>query len=111
VRQLVPLLLTAPTLVALVWYAVAPGHASVLAFRLAALALIVSGAAGIYLHDRGNMEFQLELDPSLTGLALARKVLHAKSPPTLPPGQMALLGSLGLAATYRQKRDASDEGG
>jgi hypothetical protein len=104
-RQLVPLIVTVPALLALAWYAAAPGRASALALRLAALALIVSGAAGIYLHYRGNMEFQLELDPSLAGLALAGKILHAKSPPALAPGHMALLGLLGLAATYRQNRD------
>ncbi len=101
-RQLIPLAVIVPALVALVWHAVAPSRASIAAFRLAALALIASGAAGIYLHYMGNREFQLELDPSLAGLALMKKVLHATAPPALAPGQMALLGLLGLAATYRQ---------
>ena len=101
-RQLVPLLVTVPALAALVWQAAAPGRASTAAFRLAALALIVSGAAGIYLHYMGNREFQLELDPSLAGLALMEKILHATAPPALAPGNMTLLGLLGLAATYRQ---------
>ncbi len=109
-RQLVPLAVTVPALAALVWHAAAPGRASTAAFRLAAVALIASGVAGIYLHFMGNREFQLELDPSLAGLALAKKILHATAPPALAPGHMALLGLLGLAATYRQSGDPSKQG-
>jgi len=109
-RQLVPLVVTLPALAALIWHAAAPGRASTAAFRLAALVLIVSGVAGIYLHYTGNREFQLELDPSLAGLALMEKILHAKAPPALAPGHMALLGLLGLAATYRQADDTSKQG-
>jgi glucose uptake protein GlcU len=109
-RQIVPLVVTVPALATLVWHAAAPGRASTTAFRLAALALIVSGVAGIYLHYLGNREFQLELDPSLAGLALMEKILHAKAPPALAPGHMALLGLLCLAATYRQTDHTSKQG-
>lgn len=109
-RQLVPLIITVPALAALVWHAAAPGRASTAAFRLTALALIVGGVAGIYLHSMDTREFQLELDPSLAGLALMEKILHAKAPPALAPGHMALLGLLGLAATYRQGGDPSKQG-
>jgi hypothetical protein len=66
--------------------------------------------AGVYLHYLGNREFQLELDPSLSGLSLLGKVLHAKAPPALAPGHMSLMGLLGLAATYRQASESPERG-
>jgi hypothetical protein len=74
---------------------VAPG------FRIAMLLLMLSGAMGSVLHYRANMEFKLEMDPSLGGLALFSSVITAKAPPALAPGNMALLGLLGLACAYR----------
>ena len=70
-------------------------------FRGAMLLLIVSGATGTVLHYRANMEFKLEMDPSLSGFALFSSVVRAKAPPALAPGNMALLGLLGLACTFR----------
>ena len=61
--------------------------------------LMVIGATGAILHYRANMEFQLEMDPTLGGMALLLKVLHAKAPPALAPGNMALLGLMGLIST------------
>ena len=65
------------------------------------LFLMLSGAIGSILHYRANMEFQLEMDPTLGGVALMFKVLHAKAPPALAPGNMALLGLLGLVGVWR----------
>ncbi|MBK9241167.1 MAG: hypothetical protein IPL75_13080 [Acidobacteria bacterium] len=62
------------------------------------LLLMVAGATGSVLHYRANMEFQLEMDPTMGGMALLLKVLHAKAPPALAPGNMALLGLLGLVS-------------
>ena len=105
--QLVPLLVTAPALAVLGWHAVSPGRLSRVCLRVAMLALVASGAAGVYFHYRGNLEFQLEMDPSLAGLELALRVLRAKAPPALAPGHMALMGLFGLAATYRQQTGAN----
>ena len=66
-------------------------------FRGAMLLLMLSGATGTVLHYRANMEFKLEMDPSLSGFALFSSVVRAKAPPALAPGNMALLGLLGLA--------------
>jgi hypothetical protein len=60
---------------------------------------MLSGATGAILHYRANMEFQLEMDPTLGGMALLLKVLHAKAPQALAPGNMVLLGLLGLVST------------
>ena len=62
---------------------------------------IVAGATGIILHYRGNLEFQLEMDPSQSHWTLFKKAMHAKVPPALAPGVMAQLGLLGLLYTFR----------
>jgi hypothetical protein len=53
------------------------------------------------LHFRGNMEFQLDIDPSLGGWALVSKVIRAKAPPAMAPAAMAQLGLLGLVYCHR----------
>jgi hypothetical protein len=70
-------------------------------FRGAMVLLMLSGATGSVLHYRANMEFKREMDPSLTGFALFSSVVQAQSPPALAPGNMALLGLLGLACVFR----------
>jgi hypothetical protein len=101
--QLVPFGAMSLAFVAIVWRLSAPGPAAVLAVRIAMAAMIVTGAVGSALHFQANMEFQLELDKSLTGMPLIMKVLEAKSPPALAPGNMALLGCIGLAGVYRDR--------
>jgi hypothetical protein len=73
-------------------------------FRVSMLLLILSGGLGAVLHYRANMEFKLEMDPSLTGWALFSSVIQAKAPPALAPGNMVLLGLLGLACVFRIER-------
>jgi hypothetical protein len=73
-------------------------------FRVSMLLLILSGVLGAVLHYRANMEFKLETDPSLNGWALFSSVIQAKAPPALAPGNMALLGLLGLACVFRIER-------
>ena len=73
-------------------------------FRVSMLLLVLSGALGAVLHYRANMEFKLEMDPSLGGWALFSSVLQAKAPPALAPGNMALLGLLGFACVFRIER-------
>jgi hypothetical protein len=63
--------------------------------------LIASGVAGIVLHYRGSLEFQIDMDPTLSRWALFWKVMHMKAPPALAPGIMVQLGLLGLVSTYR----------
>jgi hypothetical protein len=99
--QLVPLGLIALAVGVIAWLAVAGGAAAVRALRVAMLLLVAAGGLGIALHYRGNVEFQLDVNPDVSGLALLLKVLHAKAPPALAPGVMAQLGLLGLIYTYR----------
>ena len=109
--QFVPLAVILATLGIIVWHVAAGGAAGVGALRVAAGLLLVAGGLGIVLHYRGNVEFQLEVNPDLAGWALLSKVLGAKAPPALAPGVMAQLGFLGLIYTFRHPalRGASDE--
>lgn len=100
-QQLIPLVLIGATLAVLAWHACSGRRASVRALQLMMLLFIAAGFAGIVLHFRSNMEFQLETDPSLQGQKLLFKVLQAKAPPALAPGVMVQLGLLGLAFAYR----------
>jgi hypothetical protein len=61
---------------------------------------VASGAVGVALHLKGNVEFELEMQPSLAGLALAWEALRGATP-ALAPGTMLQLGLVGLAYTYR----------
>jgi hypothetical protein len=88
---------------AVVWRLVRPRPATVLAVRIAMAVMMVTGLIGVVLHFQANMEFQLELDKSLSGMTLIMKVLEAKAPPALAPGNMALLGCIGLAGVYRDR--------
>lgn len=99
--QLVPLAAIGLSLGALGWHAASGRAASVRVLQIALVLLTATAAIGIVLHYRGNMEFQLEMDSSLGGFDLLMTVLRAKSPPTLAPGNLALLGLVGLASTYR----------
>jgi hypothetical protein len=74
-------------------------------FRAAMVLLIFTGGVGAVLHYRANMEFKLEMDPSLSGLALFSSVVRAKAPPAMAPATMVLLGLLGLATAYRRPDD------
>ena len=99
--QLVPLFFIALTLVVIAGHVTVGGSGTVLLLRVMMGFLVAAGALGVVLHYQGSMEFQLEMDPTVSGWALFTKVLHAKAPPTLAPGVMAQLGLIGLVYTYR----------
>lgn len=105
-KQLIPLVVMALSLVALAGFAVSQASTATRLFRICMLTLMLSGATGSVLHYRANMEFQLEMDPTLGGVALLTKVLHAKAPPALAPGNMVLLGLLGLVSTLAITRSS-----
>ena len=98
--QLVPVVLLAGGLIALVWHAASPGRASVHAVRVAMTLFVGSGLIGVGLHYRGNREFEREMYPSMAGVELVRRTLTGATP-VLAPGSMTLLGLVGLAAVYR----------
>lgn len=101
VNQLAPLAAIGFSLMAILWHLVQGGPAPLRALQAAMVIMVIAGAVGFALHFRGNMEFQLDIDPTLSGWELAMKVLRAKAPPALAPGAMAQLGLLGLIYSYK----------
>jgi hypothetical protein len=107
VWQVVPLVMIGLALVVTTVLALTNGAggraaATVRLFRAVMLLLLITGGLGSVLHYRANMEFKLEMDPSLSGLALFSSVVRAKAPPAMAPATLVLLGLLGLAAAYRR---------
>lgn len=58
---------------------------------------VATGPIGVFLHLKGNLEFELELDGALTGWALWRETVMGATP-ALAPGAMLVLGVLGWLA-------------
>jgi hypothetical protein len=77
-----------------------PGRPTLKVFQLLMLAFLVVGALGVFYHLKGNIEFALERDPSLTGVGLLWKALRGASP-ALAPGALPQLGLLGLLYGYK----------
>ncbi|MEO7790392.1 MAG: hypothetical protein ABIX28_12550 [Vicinamibacterales bacterium] len=99
--MLVPFVAIVVALVAAVWRLVRPGSGSVMGLQLAMLPLIVGGGLGMLLHYNGGLEFQVDMDPTLSRWQLFWKVVHMQAPPALAPGLLVQLGLLGLISTYR----------
>ena len=106
--QLIPLVVLGTAFVAVSWHVARQSAASLMTVRVMMALFIAAGMIGIYLHYQANVEFQLEMDKSLSGMPLVWKVLAAKAPPALAPGSMSQLGLIGLAYSYRYPiRDGS----
>lgn len=99
--QLVPVVLLTAMAVAMAWRLARPRRLTLWVVRALMLSSVASGVVGVILHYRGNEAFELEMYPTLSGAALAFETITGATP-VLAPGSMALLGLVGLAATYRQ---------
>ena len=98
ITQVLPLVLLAAGIAIGAWHLASPG-ASVPALRGLMLLFVASGGTGIALHYRGNVEFELEMYPSLSGIEFIEQTLTGATP-VFAPGAMALLGAIGLMASY-----------
>ncbi|HSR69240.1 MAG TPA: hypothetical protein VLU25_14990 [Acidobacteriota bacterium] len=101
VWQLAPLGLNGVGIMVIACYLLIGGRRSLRFMQGTMVLFVLAGAAGIVLHFQGNMEFQLDIDPSLSTWDLFWKVLRSKAPPALAPASMAQLGLLGLIFCYR----------
>lgn len=99
--QLLPLAAAAIALVLMAAVWVWPSVALLRTLQFVMLTFIGTGVTGITLHFEASAEFQREIDPAISGMALVRKVMDATAPPLLAPGVMVQLGLLGLLYTYR----------
>ena len=104
--QLIPLWLAALGVITAAMVVLRPSTGTVRLFQVVMMLFLISGIAGMYLHFQVNLEFQLEMDPALSGMALYRKAILAKTPPALAPGAMIQLGLIGLAYTFRHPASA-----
>ena len=93
--QILPLGLLGLGLVSVVWHARSPHRTSTRAVRTIMVLFLVSGALGVFLHYRGNVEFERERRPQAGGWALFREAMMGATP-ALAPGAMIQLGLLGL---------------
>ena len=98
--QRVPIFLIIASLIILVWHA-AERRALSVRFLQGTMALFVAaGALGLLLHFRGNLAFELEMEPSAAGWPLVWSALKGATP-TLAPGAMVQIGLIGLAYAFR----------
>ena len=97
--QWLPLLMIVVALVACGSMAFRPTRGKVRAFRAVMVLLIGTGTLGLIQHYQGNMEFELEMRPTMGGLELFRESMMGATP-ALAPGMIAHLGLLGLVLTY-----------
>ncbi len=107
--QFVPVIVLVVVAMALAWSVVRPRRLTVWVVRLAMLSSVASGLVGVILHYRGNEAFELEMYPTLSGPALLFETVTGATP-VLAPGSMALLGLVGLAATYHHPALAGPTG-
>lgn len=99
--QLIPLVLLGLAFVSVAWHARRPTARSLMTVQIVMVLFVATGLIGMVLHYQANVEFQLEMDKSLSGMPLFWKAVAAKAPPALAPGSMSQLGLIGLAYSYR----------
>lgn len=98
--QWAPLAFLGLGLVAATALVLGPTRGRVSALRTVASAQVLVAAVGLFLHLRSNVEFELELRPSIGGRELVVETLRGAIP-VLAPGAMAQLGLLGLLVCFR----------
>ena len=102
-RQKIPLALISLGLLVLIWHAIDRRAAPLRALQLLMVVFIAAGAIGMTLHYQGNVEFERELRPSLSGIELFKKSMMGATP-ALAPGSMIQLALIGLAYCYKHPR-------
>jgi hypothetical protein len=98
--QLAPLILIAWGLIVIGWLVARPGRPGFRVFQVTMWLFVASGLVGVLLHYKGNVEFELEMYPSLGGFGLFKEAMMGATP-ALAPGTMLQFGLLGLAYTFR----------
>ena len=97
--QRLPIFMIIASLIVLAWHAVDRSAVPVRALQLTMILFTLTGALGVALHLKGNLDFELDMQPSLSGMTLLWQTLKGATP-TLAPGTMVQLGLIGLAYTY-----------
>ena len=98
--QWAPVALLGGSLLTLGGFALERGPKSLNVLRGLMVLCIASGLLGLFLHYRGNVEFELEMYPDLAGWKLFKDAMMGATP-ALAPGAMLQIGLVGLAWTFR----------
>lgn len=98
--QWAPIALVAAALLTLGWHAFERDPVSLNVLRGLMVLCVASGVVGVLLHYKGNVEFELEMYPDLSGWKLFKEAMMGATP-ALAPGAMLQLGLVGLAWTFR----------
>jgi len=98
--QMIPLVLLTLGILALTWILLAPSRHSLRVLQAVMLLFLVAGVLGLWLHLKGNAEFEQEMYPTLRGLSLLWESLRGATP-ALAPATMIWFGLLGMACTFR----------
>lgn len=98
--QYAPLVLLALSVVVLIWSAIGNSRRVMQVFQAVTVFFVIAGVGGVFLHYKGNVEFELEMYPNLAGFDLFWKAMTGATP-ALAPGTMTLLGLIGWIYTFR----------
>ena len=99
VWQWAPFAVLAAGTASAIWLWTRPSRRAVRFFQSAMLLFVLAGLVGLWLHFKGNTEWELESDPAMRGLDLAWSALRGATP-TLAPGALVQLGLMGLILTH-----------
>jgi hypothetical protein len=100
VWQYAPLILNGVALLVVGWHLVSKNRVSVRVLQGTMALFLLAGATGLFLHYRGNVEWELERTPGLAGFELFKMAMTGATP-ALAPGTMVQLGLIGLLYAYR----------
>lgn len=96
--QIVPLVLIGISAVMILWMHVGAPDLVEKIFTALMLLSIISGFVGVFLHLKGNIEFEQEMYPAMEGFELMWKSLKGATP-SLAPGTMMAIGMIGMLYT------------
>ena len=96
--QWIPVVLIGISSITISWDFIFNSRWSTFTIQATMFLLIGSGALGIWMHYSGNVEFELEMYPSLKGPGLFWESMKGATP-VLAPGIMMAIGMLGLVYT------------
>lgn len=98
--QLLPFAVLGIGLASSATVAIGPTRRSLRLFQLVMLLFVAAGLLGLFLHLRGNIEFERETNPTARGFDLLWQSLRGGIP-LLAPAAMAQLGLVGLVFAFR----------
>lgn len=109
VWQWAPLALLSGGFLAALWIARRPDPRSLRILWWILLVQLGSGAVGLFLHLKANVEFELELHPDSRGWQLVQETMTGAIP-ALAPFAMLQLGLLGMLFCWRHPQGSVPKG-